>query len=215
MTTTGPGSEGKPQRARYHHGDLRAAVIEASFELLAESGPADFSVARVARRLGVSTAAPYRHFPDRDHLMAAVATQAATELTEHLRQAADRAGTDPAERFAAMAGAYVRYVGDRGAGFNIIFAAGLEKLHDAALAEAGRGLTDLMLALALRATGGGPEAALALLEHQAAASHGYAMLHLDGFFARRRPDIETIADLAVAASRTLLAGNGGGPPPDA
>ena len=46
----------------YHHGNLRAELIEASFDLLAEHGLGDFSVAKVARAVGVSTASPYRHF---------------------------------------------------------------------------------------------------------------------------------------------------------
>jgi AcrR family transcriptional regulator len=202
-----PTSEGGPERGRrYHHGELRAALIEASFDLLAESGLAAFSVAKVARRLGVSTAAPYRHFPDRDHLMAAVATQAAADLAEHFRQTAERAGEDPAERFAATAGAYVRFVGARGAGFNVIFAAGLERLHDGALADASRRLMDLLLELAQQATGQGPAASLALVEQHVVAAHGYVTLYRDEFFARRYDGIDTIADRAVAESRTLLRG---------
>ncbi|TKA11516.1 TetR/AcrR family transcriptional regulator [Actinacidiphila oryziradicis] len=201
--TTSPASQ--PQRGRYHHGELRAALIEASFELLAESGLAAFSVAQVARKLGVSTAAPYRHFPDRDHLMAAVATQAAAELAEQFRQTAERAGNDAAERFAATAGAYVRFVGTRGAGFDVIFAADLERLQDRALADAGRRLMDLLLELTQQATGQGPETSLALVGQHVAAAHGYVTLHSDGFF-RRQESIDTIADLAVAASRALLRG---------
>jgi AcrR family transcriptional regulator len=191
---------------RYHHGELRKALVETSFDLLAESGLAAFSVAQVARRLGVSTAAPYRHFPDRDHLVAAVATQAAEELTEVVRETAERAGEDPAERFAATAGAYVRYAGARGAGFNLIFAAELERLRDDALAEAGRRLMDLLLELAQHACREGPEASLILLEQHLVAAHGYVTLYRDGFFARRYDGIDPVAERAVAESRALLRG---------
>jgi AcrR family transcriptional regulator len=197
-----PTADGRGRR--YHHGELRKALVETSFELLAESGPAAFSVAQVARRLGVSTAAPYRHFPDRDHLVAAVATQAAEELAEAAREAAEAAGEDPAERFAATAGAYVRYVGARGAGFNLIFSAELERLHDGALAEAGRRLMDLLLELAQQAGGEGPEATLLLLEQHLVAAHGYVTLYRDAFFARRYHGLDPIAERAVAASRALL-----------
>src|SRR5690348_8375161 len=101
---------------KYHHGDLRAALIEASFDLLAEGGLQRFSVAAVARRLGVSSAAPYRHFPDRDHLLSAISATAARDLRAAITAAADEAGTDPADRLAAVAGAYVRYVVRTGAG---------------------------------------------------------------------------------------------------
>jgi AcrR family transcriptional regulator len=201
----GPGS-GTRRGGRYHHGELRAALIEASFDLLAESGLAAFSVAKVARRLGVSTAAPYRHFPDRDHLVAAVAAQAAAELRERFVEAAEQAGEDPVERFAATAGAYVRFAGTRGAGFDVIFAAELDKLHDEALADAGRRLMDLLLDLARQATGQGPEASLTLVEHHVVAAHGYVALHREGFFARRYEGVAATADRAVAESRTLLRG---------
>src|SRR3954462_15899119 len=84
-----------PRRGRDHHGDLRSALIRTGFDLLARSGLTAFSVAQVARELGVSTAAPYRHFPDRDHLLAAVATPAAEGLTEGAREAAAAAGEGP------------------------------------------------------------------------------------------------------------------------
>lgn len=209
--------QGGPQRGRYHHGELRPALIEASFDQLAESGPAAFSVAQVARRLGVSTAAPYRHFPDREHLMAAVATRAATELAERFRQAAESAGPDPAERFAATAGAYVRFVGARGAGFDVIFARPLESLQDRDLADAGRRLMDTLFELAQDALGQGPEAALTLTEQHVTAAHGYATLHPGGLFRRRsrREGIDGTADLAVAASRALIHGAPDAPSPGA
>jgi AcrR family transcriptional regulator len=194
------------RRGRYHHGDLRSALIKTGFDLLASSGPTAFSVARVARELGVSTAAPYRHFPDRDHLLAAVATQAAEELAVEVERAAEGAGDDPAERFAATAGAYVRFAGTRGAGFTVIFATELRALHDQALAAAGRHLMDLLLTLAQEATGLGPEHALRLLEQHIAAAHGYVALRADGFFSRRQHTVEQLADQAVEASRTLLRG---------
>ena len=202
-STTGSGSS---RGRRYHHGELRTALIEASFDLLAEVGPAAFSVAQVARRLGVSTAAPYRHFPDRDHLVAAVATKAAGELRESFQETAERAGEDPAERFAATAGAYVRYVAARGVGFPLIFGAELERLRDGALADAGRRLMDLLLELAQRAGGQGPEASLTLLEHHLVAAQGYVTLYRDGFLPRRSDGIDPVAERAVAQSRILLRG---------
>lgn len=206
---------GGPERGRYHHGELRPALIEASFDQLAESGPAAFSVAQVARRLGVSTAAPYRHFADRDHLMAAVAARAAVELAERFRQAAAGAGEDPVERFAATAGAYVRFVGARGAGFDVIFARDLASLQDRDLADAGRVLMDILLELAEQALGQGPEAALTLLEQHVTAAHGYATLHDGGLFRRqgRQEGTDGTADLAVAASRALVRGAPGRPGP--
>src|SRR3954449_5786141 len=97
----------------YHHGNLRSALIEGSFEQLAAHGLSEFSVAKVARAVAVSTASPYRHFADRDALLAAVAAQAAAELADRIRVDADGAGEDPVERFAVTAGTYVRFVAER------------------------------------------------------------------------------------------------------
>ena len=61
---------------RYHHGDLKAALVDGAVELIAERGVRGFSLAELSRRLGVTVAAPYRHFADRDELLAAVAVRA-------------------------------------------------------------------------------------------------------------------------------------------
>jgi AcrR family transcriptional regulator len=198
---------GRAKPRTYHHGNLRAELIEASFALLAAHGPAAFSVAKTARAVGVSTASPYRHFADRDHLLAAVAAQAALELAERIRADAADAGDDPVERFAVTAGTYVHYVAERGVGFSIIFSTPLTQLDETELSEAGRALLSLLLDLAQQALGDGssPERALLLLERHSVCAHGYAMLHRDGFFSSRRPrdTVETIAARAVQASRDL------------
>src|ERR1700691_5841341 len=96
---------------RYHHGDLRSALVEAAIGVIAERGVRGFSMAEASRRLGVTTAAPYRHFADRDALLAAVAPRALTVFAAMLSAAADAAAEadavdTPAQRLAAMAGAY-------------------------------------------------------------------------------------------------------------
>jgi AcrR family transcriptional regulator len=200
-----PLTQPRQRRKRaYHHGDLRAAVIDAGFALLAEKGLDAFSVAEIARRVGVSTAAPYRHFADRDEIVAAMATQAARELATEMRDAVDAAGDEPVERFAVTAGVYVRYVAQRGAGFNVIFATRLQKLRDESLAAAGRELIDLLLGLAV-ATGRTPADALVLMERHIALAHGYVGLFRDGFFPQRNA-LGEVADHAIQGSRDL-AGN--------
>jgi AcrR family transcriptional regulator len=192
---------------RYHHGNLPAALIEASFRLIADHGLSEFSVAKAARAVGVSTSSPYRHFADRDHLLAAVAAQAALELVERMRCDADSAGPDPLERFAVTAGTYVRYMVERGAGFNIIFSARLAGLEDPALASAGRNLNSFLFHLAEHAgRTTEPGQTLVLLERHIVTAHGYAMLYLDGLFHARRPTdtVESIAERATQASRDLV-----------
>lgn len=191
------------KRASYHHGDLRAALVDAALALIAEQGVEALSVAEAARRTGVSAAAPYRHFPTRLDLLKATATRAADLLAADLRAAAARAD-DPREQLAHTAGAYVRFVIRHHAGLDLIFDDRL-RVGDEALAQAGRAVMDVLLPIALAVTGH-PGAALDLLEQHTALAHGYATLHLSGFLGRRAPDVEDIATRAAAASRALTAG---------
>jgi AcrR family transcriptional regulator len=74
----------------YHHGRLREALLEAAIQLIAEVGPAGFSLREVARRAGVSHNAPYRHFPEQKDLLAAVAAQGFRELNQAMLDAVKR-----------------------------------------------------------------------------------------------------------------------------
>ena len=96
-------------RSTYHHGDLRAALVAAARELVAEKGVAGLSVAEAARRAGVSAAAPYRHFDGRAALLSAAATDAGRHLRaemqtalEQLRGAGDTAGDDGSDTGGAL-----------------------------------------------------------------------------------------------------------------
>jgi AcrR family transcriptional regulator len=188
----------------YHHGDLRAALIEASFDQLADGGLGRFSVAAVARRLKVSSAAPYRHFADRDHLLSAVSGAAARNLREAVLAAADEAGTDPAGRLAAAAGAYVRFVTRTGAGFHVIFAEELYKIPDDARREQTRALISTLLDLATEAGAASHDEALLLVEATVAVAHGYVSLFADGFFARNGRTLDSIAARATEAAHALV-----------
>ncbi len=188
----------------YHHGDLRAALITASFELLAECGLRRFSVAAVARRLGVSSAAPYRHFPDRDRLLSAVSSAAARDLRSAILTAADAAGPDPSSRLASVADAYFRYVVSTGAGLHVIYAAELYTVPDDARREQTRALMETVLDLAFAAGVTSYQQAVALVEAIIAAAHGYTSLFADGFFGRGSSTVDAIATRAVEAARALI-----------
>ncbi|GAB1640103.1 TetR/AcrR family transcriptional regulator [Krasilnikovia sp. MM14-A1259] len=193
-----------PADRGYHHGDLRAALIEASFDLLAESGLQRFSVAAVARRLGVSSAAPYRHFPDRAHLLGAVSATAAHDLRAEITAAADAAASDPAARMAAVAGAYIRYVVRTGGGIHVIYAAELYELADEDRREHTRALMSTLLDLA-GATGTRTyQETVQLVEATIAVAHGYTSLIADGFFARRSGTVNDIAARATSAAHALI-----------
>jgi AcrR family transcriptional regulator len=93
----------------YHHGNLRTALVNAALRELALTGPAEFSLRSVARRAGVSAPAVYRHFQDREDLLAAVAVECAERLAAALTAAVDAAPAAPLERFRATGIAYLRF----------------------------------------------------------------------------------------------------------
>lgn len=207
-------SGGTVRRGRYHHGDLPAALIDAGRALLAEHGPAGFSVAAIARRVGVSTAAPYRHFADHDRLLAAVVTRSARDLAHALHAAADAAGPDPAHRLTACAGAYTEFVASSRVGLDMIFAPALRALHDEELADAGRAVMAALMTPARQLTDG-PGTALRLVEQVVALAHGYATLDVDGFLATDRITDEPTCVRAARAAAALVAGHGSAAPPPA
>jgi AcrR family transcriptional regulator len=186
-------------RAKYHHGDLRAALVDAALALVAELGVDALSVAEAARRTGVSAAAPYRHFPTRLDLLKATAARAAELLAAELTKVNEL--SDPRDRLAETARVYVRFVVRHHAGFDLIFDERL-RVGDQALAEAGRAVMDILLPIALEITGDA-RAALDLLEKHTAAAHGYAVLHLSGFMRSRAPAVGDIAEGAAEVSRAL------------
>ena len=190
----------------YHHGELRAALIDTSFDLLRDTGLAGFSVAALARQLGVSTASPYRHFADREHLLAAVATAAARELLSAMRDAADTAGPDPVDRFASTAAVYVNFVDTRGAGLDLIFSPTLRHLGDHQLAAAGRALMTLLIELAGAAIDGTPVDSLNLIEAHLALAQGFSTLNRHGFLDQARHAATPPAERAHLASLALLRG---------
>jgi Tetracyclin repressor-like, C-terminal domain len=119
----------------------------------------------------------------------------------------DNAGQDQGERLAVTAGTYVRYVAERGAGFNVIFSGPLSQLEESELSEAGRRLISLLLELAERVLDAPrPDEALLVLERHIVSAHGYVTLHRDGFFSGRRPKdtVESITERATQATRDLL-----------
>jgi len=105
----------------YHHGDLRNALVSEGLKLMEEAGHSDFTLRDLARRVGVSAAAPYAHFADKSALLAAIATTGFTRLSAAL-QAAVRNDSDPADQFLHMGSAYVRFGMDHPALYKLMFA---------------------------------------------------------------------------------------------
>jgi AcrR family transcriptional regulator len=114
-------------RRGYHHGNLREALIQAALSLIAEKGPGGFSFADAARSAGVSAAAPYRHFRDRDALLADVAERAFVLFAERLEAAWDGGRPEPFKAFERIGQAYLAFARDEPAIYSAMFEAGIER----------------------------------------------------------------------------------------
>jgi AcrR family transcriptional regulator len=104
----------------YHHGDLRRALLQAAFQVLDESGLDRLSLREVARRAGVSHAAPYHHFADKAALVTALVDAGFEQLAESLSAAASGPGTN-LERLGRIGGAYVSFAIENPATFRLLF----------------------------------------------------------------------------------------------
>jgi AcrR family transcriptional regulator len=193
------------KRGQYHHGDLAAALVDTAVELIAERGVAGFSLAEASRRLGVTVAAPYRHFADRDALLAAVAAKGAGELATAV-VAQTHGLTTEAERLAAGALAYVRFAAGKPALFQALFAAGLDKHKRPELEAAAAPLLAALCQPADSLCGGVPDSGKDLTLAVLATCHGHATLLLDGAFGPGPEAVEDAANRAAAATRALVAG---------
>lgn len=169
-----------PDRA-YHHGDLRPALIAAALDLIA--GADELSLRAVARRVGVSATAVYRHFPDKSALLTAVAAAGLERLGQAQRTAFAAAGGG-ADGFNATGVAYVRFALDHPALFRLVFA---QPVADA-MGTTNEAMT-FLLANASALAPAGTDAAVFALQAWSLA-HGLALLMLDG---------QVPVDMAVAA----------------
>ena len=124
-------------RRGYHHGNLREALIQAALDLIAQKGPAGFTFAEAARSAGVSSAAPYRHFRDRDALLADVARRGFEEFAAALESAWNDGRPDPFTAFENVGRAYLSFARAEPAYYSAMFEAGVPLDADPELREAG------------------------------------------------------------------------------
>jgi AcrR family transcriptional regulator len=198
-------SDEPARRGRYHHGDLRSALVDTAIELIAERGVRGFSLAEASRRLGVTVAAPYRHFADREDLLAAVAVRAFGVFAAVL-EATLREDAAPAEQLAAIAGAYVRFAAQHRALFDVLFGAGIDKSRYPGLRSAAEPVTEMFLAPVRVLCGDSPGAGDDLVTAVSATAHGHAALLLDGAFGPGEQSVEAAASHAAKATLALVAG---------
>jgi AcrR family transcriptional regulator len=198
----------------YHHGDLRQALIDAGLERLEADGLEALSLREVARRVGVSHAAPAHHFPDKRALLAAMAASGFTTLAGEMDAAVARAGRDPVRRLTASGVAYVRFALARPRLFRLMFGSDFHARDGSAELAAA---SDRAFAVLLGATqavlaaqgNDNPDHHILVVTASWASVHGLATLAIDGrlrFAAGRFPSTDTLARrvtevLARAVSR--------------
>jgi AcrR family transcriptional regulator len=191
-----------PANATYHHGDLRAACLSAALELLEEGGATALSLRAVARRAGVSAAAPYRHYADREALVSAVAAVGYSELAERL-VAAHPAPSTP-EQLARVGVAYVEFALEQPALFRLMFGEPCDRDNEervAATAAVSLYLQEIVTRCFPQAD---PDALAPAIW---ALVHGLAFLHLDGRLDASTPS--AVADRVTAAIDGLLRATAG------
>jgi len=111
----------------YHHGDLKNALIKAGTEILAKNGVGGLSLRKVAKKAGVSHAAPYAHFADKQALIAAISTEGFRQLYEQVINVTARFENDPAQQLLETAWIYVQFAMNDPDQFKIMFSSVLEK----------------------------------------------------------------------------------------
>ena len=179
----------------YHHGDLRSALVDAGLAILAEGGdPAALSFREAARRVGVSAMAPYRHFADKEALLAAIAA-VGFERFAAAQQASGDAPT-PAAALKAQGIAYVTFAVENPALFRLMFGAGAPSKANPELGEAARASFGHLMTGVANVPSRADQMDRVLAHWSLV--HGLAMLALDGHLGQfGAPPLELAARVAA------------------
>jgi AcrR family transcriptional regulator len=196
----------------YHHGNLKEALIQAALDLIAQKGPAGFTFAEAARSAGVSPAAPYRHFRDRDELLASIAQQGFELFEKQLSAAWDDGRPDTFAAFSRVGKAYLAFAREHPAYYSAMFESGVPVQDNPALLIASerafaiiRAASERLVALAPPNVPRPPAMMMAL--HIWSLSHGIASLFGRGDAASRKLPMSA-EDLLEAGVLVYLKGLG-------
>lgn len=198
-------------RGAYHHGNLKEALVEAALTLIVANGPLGFTFAEAARQAGVSPAAPYRHFRDRDQLLAEIALRGFERFEAALARAWDQGLPDPMTAFLRIGKAYLHFARTEAGYYAAMFDAGippdaspeLRLVSDRAFAI----LRDAAETIAARLPQDRHPPSMMMALHIWSLSHGVASLFGHGK-AGRRPLPMSPEDLLEAGVLVYLQGLG-------
>jgi AcrR family transcriptional regulator len=205
------------RRGRYHHGNLREALVEAALQLVTTQGLDALTLRAAARRAGVSQAAPYRHFASKEALLAAVSEKGFRAMAAAMREALASAGDPPLARFHALGRAYIEFARAHPSQLRVMFGREMaDRSAHPALQEAAVDTYRLLVDAIAHCQGAGlvragdPEE---LAVSAWAMVHGFSALAIDG-------QLEVVAhrsipDLAASVAQNMFLGLGERPLPAA
>ena len=195
----------------YHHGNLKEALIQAALDLIRQKGPAGFTFAEAARWAGVSPAAPYRHFRDRDDLLIDVARRGFDLFALALARAWDEGRPEPFFAFERVGRAYLEFARSEPAYYSAMFEAGIPLDGSPELREAGERAFAVLRSAAEKLIARLPAdrrpPALMMALHIWSLSHGIASLFGRADAARRKLPM-TAEELLEAGVLVYLRGLG-------
>ncbi|WP_241566982.1 TetR/AcrR family transcriptional regulator [Hahella sp. KA22] len=169
----------------YHHGNLRNELLDKALAQLKQVGPDKISLRALAREIGVSQTAPYRHFADKNALLAALAAQGYRELQRVTQEAAD-AHNDPSQQLCHSGNAYIQFARDNPEQYKLMFGPVIACPMDyPELAEAGSSAFQVILNIAAKGVSEGvfTDRDVSLIAHAAwSMVHGIASLWIDGMY---------------------------------
>lgn len=198
------------KRGRYHHGDLRRALLDAALELLSREGASALTLREVARRAGVTHAAPYRHFTDKQALLAAVAEEGFRMLTEQMLAGSLPWKDQPVRALEAIGTAYVRFATTQRARFQVMFGNHVDWDcdHPELEASAERCFQVLLSTVEACQAAGAVRAGDPLIPALCAWSmvHGLSELVANGQFAAMELSVPPVEELMTIFNRMLIEG---------
>jgi len=196
------------KRRTYHHGQLKQALIAAAAQLVEEKGAESFSMADACRLAGVSTAAPYRHFRDRNDLLAEVVNQGFRDLTEANREAVMSAGEGTLEGIVAMGKSYVNFAARQPGIFRLMFGQNAHVKQVEGVLESGMdcfGGLIRQVAIYCESTGRDEDAREVALRLWTFV-HGAASLLIDEDYGHVAPDLDVDRLIEAAAPGLIMEG---------
>lgn len=194
-------------KTSYHHGNLREALVESALKIIEESGVSGLTLRAVGQRVGVSHAAPYRHFRDKEAILAAVATEGFKHMRDAVLAEREAAGDDVMDRLAAVGRAYVKFAVRHPSHYRVMFGpATRNKLDHPDLLGASLELFQIVLESIEKAQATGvlrEEPAIELAIVAWSQAHGLTMLLIDDQFELGEIDDDALEAYATRATDVI------------